>query len=216
MPDGGPTRRVLLVDDHDLIREGLRRAFDRTDDLVVVAEAGSVKDATQALADIEIDVLVTDLGLPDGSGLEVVRTARAGSATMGIVVLTMYSGDEQVLGAMQAGASAFVNKDDSADDVVAAARHAASAPRSFSANDLAGVMDRHMSAPPAPRLSPRESEVLALLVDGLSVGQISGRLFISDSTSKTHVAKIYEKLGVSNRAQAVMAAVRLGLVSGTQ
>ena len=74
-------------------------------------------------------------------------------------------------------------------------------------------MARRMSAPTGPRLSPRESEVLALLVDGLAVGQISKRLFISESTTKTHVAKIYDKLGASNRAQAVMAAVRLGLVS---
>ena len=213
MSEGDAVRRVLLVDDHDLIREGLRRAFDRTGDLVVVAEAGNVQDATQALLDHEIDVLVTDLGLPDGQGLDLVRTARAASTTMGIVVLTMYSGDEQVVGAMEAGASAFVTKDASADEVVAAARHAASSPRSFTADDLAAVMARRMSAPTGPRLSPRESEVLALLVDGLAVGQISKRLFISESTTKTHVAKIYDKLGASNRAQAVMAAVRLGLVS---
>ena len=181
-----------------------------------MAEAGSVESAAHALRDNEIDVLVTDLGLPDGSGLDLVRTARAASATMGIVVLTMYSGDEQILGALEAGASAFVNKDAAADEVVAAARHAASAPRAFSANDLAAVLARRMAAPVGPRLSPREGEVLALLVDGLSVGQISRRLYISESTTKTHVAKIYEKLGVSNRAQAVMAAVRLGLVSGMQ
>lgn len=216
MSDADAPRRVLLVDDHDLIREGLRRAFDRTDDLVVVAEAGGVQDATQALLDHEVDVLVTDLGLPDGQGLDLVRTARAGSTTMGIVVLTMYSGDDQVIGAMEAGASAFVTKDASADEVVAAARHAASSPKSFAAEDLAAVMSRRMAAPTGPRLSPRESEVLALLVDGLAVGQISKRLFISESTTKTHVSKIYEKLGASNRAQAVMAAVRLGLVSDIQ
>ena len=216
MSDADAPRRVLLVDDHDLIREGLRRAFDRTDDLVVVAEAGGVQDATQALLDHDVDVLVTDLGLPDGQGLDLVRTARAGSTTMGIVVLTMYSGDDQVIGAMEAGASAFVTKDASADEVVAAARHAASSPKSFAAEDLAAVMSRRMAAPTGPRLSPRESEVLALLVDGLAVGQISKRLFISESTTKTHVSKIYEKLGASNRAQAVMAAVRLGLVSDIQ
>lgn len=213
MADSGAAKRVLLVDDHGLIREGLRRAFDRTTDLVVAAEAANLKDATQALQDVEPDVLVTDLGLPDGNGMDLVRSARAASATMGIVVLTMYSGDEQVLGAMDAGASAFVNKDASADEVVAAARHASIAPRSFTARDLSSVMSRRMAAPAGPRLSPRETEVLALLVDGLAVGQISRRLFISESTTKTHVAKIYDKLGASNRAQAVMSAVRLGLVS---
>ena len=117
---------------------------------------------------------------------------------------------------MEAGASAFVTKDASADEVVAAARHAASSPKSFAAEDLAAVMSRRLAAPTGPRLSPRESEVLALLVDGLAVGQISKRLFISESTTKTHVSKIYDKLGASNRAQAVMAAVRLGLVSDIQ
>ena len=213
MSEGAQVKRVLLVDDHDLIRDGLRRAFERAGDLVVVAEAASVKDATEALRSNDIDVLVTDLGLPDGRGLDLVRTARAASATMGIVVLTMYSGDEQVIGAMEAGASAFVTKDASADEVVAAARHAASAPRSFSAQDLAAVMARQIAAPTGPQLTPRELEVLFLLVDGLAVGQISRRLFISESTTKTHVAKIYTKLGASNRAQAVMAAVRLGLIS---
>lgn len=205
-------KRVLLVDDHGLIREGLRRAFDRAGDLVVVAEAGTVTEATHALGEVPIDVMVTDLGLPDGRGLDLVRRARAASADLGIVVLTMYGGDDQVVAAMEAGASAFVNKDAAADEVVAAARHAASSPRSFVAHDLAAVMNRRMAAPAGPRLSPRETEVLALLVDGLAVGQISRRLFISDSTTKTHVAKIYDKLGASNRAQAVMAAVRLGLV----
>ena len=213
MSEGAQVKRVLLVDDHDLIRDGLRRAFERAGDLVIVAEAASVKDATEALRSNDIDVLVTDLGLPDGRGLDLVRTARAASATMGIVVLTMYSGDEQVIGAMEAGASAFVTKDASADEVVAAARHAASAPRSFSAQDLAAVMARQIAAPTGPQLTPRELEVLLLLVDGLAVGQISRRLFISESTTKTHVAKIYTKLGASNRAQAVMAAVRLGLIS---
>ena len=213
MSEGALAKRVLLVDDHDLIRDGLRRAFERAGDLVVVAEAASVKDALDALRSNDIDVLVTDLGLPDGRGLDLVRAARAASATMGIVVLTMYSGDEEVIGAMEAGASAFVTKDASADEVVAAARHAASAPRSFSAQDLAAVMARQIAAPTGPQLTPRELEVLLLLVDGLAVGQISRRLFISESTTKTHVAKIYTKLGASNRAQAVMAAVRLGLIS---
>lgn len=212
MVDHPDQRSVLLVDDHGLIREGLRRAFDRASDLFVAAEAGGVQEATKALHEHHIDILITDLGLPDGSGLDLVRAARQGSPSLGIVVLTMYSGDEQIIGAMDAGASAFVNKDASADEVIAAARHSASSPRSFTAEGLAAVMARRMAAPAGPRLSPRESEVLALLVAGLAVGQISRRLYISDSTTKTHVAKIYDKLGASNRAQAVMAAVRLGLV----
>ena len=208
-------RRVLLVDDHGLIREGLARAFDRAGDLEVVAEADCIKAAFAALATNDIDVMVADLGLPDGDGLDLVRSARRSHPQLGIVVLTMYSGDEHILGAMEAGASAYINKEASADEVVAAARHAAAAPGSFTAANLAAVMSRGMSAPSGPPLSPREADVLALLVDGLAVGQISKRLYISDSTTQTHVAKIYDKLGASNRAQAVMAAVRLGLTRAT-
>ena len=135
---------------------------------------------------------------------------------MGVVVLTMYAGDDKLFAALDAGASAFVGKDAPAEEVVAAARHAAVNPRAFTARDLADAMQRRMNAPSGPKLSPREREVLELLVDGLAISQISRRLFISESTAKTHVANIYEKLGAGNRAQAVMAAVRLGLVEGTR
>jgi len=207
--------KVLLVDDHELIRQGLRRAFERADDVEVVAEAGSIAQAREALAQHVPAVLVCDIGLPDGSGIDFVREVRGTDPLIGIVVLTMYSGDDQVLAALEAGASAFVNKDAPADDVVAAARHASSNPGAFTAKDLSAVLQRRLAAPPGPRLSPREREVLDHLVDGLAIGQISRRLFISESTTKTHVAKIYEKLGAGNRAQAVMAAVRLGLVKDT-
>lgn len=207
--------RVLLVDDHELIRHGLRRAFERSPDLQVAGEAGTLAQARALVAASAPDVVVCDIGLPDGSGIDLVRELRLGYPDLGLVVLTMYSGDEQVLAALDAGASAFVHKDAPADDVVAAARHAAASPTAFSAKDLAAVLQRRLAAPAGPRLSPREREVLDLLVDGLAIGQIARRLYISESTAKTHVAKIYDKLGAGNRAQAVMAAVRLGLVRDT-
>jgi DNA-binding NarL/FixJ family response regulator len=212
----GSPLRVVLVDDHQLIREGLRRAFDRAGDIEVVGEAGSLAEAIDAVQRLDPDVLVTDVRLPDGDGIALTTQARASNPTMGIVVLTMYAGDDQVFAALDAGASGFVGKDAPAEEVVAAARHAAANPRAFTARDLAGAMQRRMSAPAGPRLSPREREVLDLLVDGLAIAQIARRLFISESTAKTHVANIYEKLGAGNRAQAVMAAVRLGLVSDHQ
>jgi DNA-binding NarL/FixJ family response regulator len=208
-----PNLRVVLVDDHQLIREGLRRAFDRAGDIDVVGEAGSVAEALDALDRLRPDVLVTDVRLPDGDGIGLTTQVRSGNPSMGIVVLTMYAGDDQVFAALDAGASGFVGKDAPAEEVVAAARHAAANPRAFTARDLAGAMQRRMSAPAGPKLSPREREVLDLLVDGLAIAQIARRLYISESTAKTHVANIYEKLGAGNRAQAVMAAVRLGLVS---
>jgi DNA-binding NarL/FixJ family response regulator len=205
------TIRVLLVDDHQLIREGLRRAFDRAGDFEVVGEAASIAVAKTQLEELSPDVVIFDVRLPDGSGLDAARAARKDSPDLGIVVLTMYAGDDQLFGALDAGASAFVPKDAPAEDVVTAARHAASSPRSFTAPDLAEAMRRRMS-PSGPQLSPREKEVLDLLAEGLGVSQISRRLFISDSTTKTHISKLYEKLGAGNRAQAIMAALRLGLI----
>jgi DNA-binding NarL/FixJ family response regulator len=203
---------VLLVDDHDLIRQGLRRAFERSDDFQVVGEASNVSEGRAMAADLAPDVVVTDVRMPDGTGLDLARSLRQNDPAIGIVVLTMYAGDEQLFAALEVGASAFVAKEAPSDDVVAAARHAAVAPRSFTAQDLAGAMQRRMD-PSRPQLSPRESEILALLADGLGVSPIARRLFISESTAKTHIARIYEKLGAANRAQAIMRAVQLGLLS---
>ncbi len=203
---------VLLVDDHDLIRQGLRRAFDRNPDFSVTAEASSVGQAMKMAADMIPDVVVCDIRLPDGSGLDVVRKLRELRPDMGLVVLTMYAGDEHLFAALEAGASAFVPKDAPSDDVVAAARHAAVSPRSFTAPDLASAMRRRMT-PTGPRLSPRETEVLGLLAEGYGVGPIARRLFISESTTKTHISKIYDKLGAANRAQAIMKAIQSGLIT---
>lgn len=207
--------RVVLVDDHQLIREGLRRAFESAGDFEVVGEASSVEEARHALSTLAPDVVILDVRLPDGSGLDVAATARDTSPNLGIVVLTMYAGDDQLFGALDAGASAFVPKDSPAAEVVLAARHAASAPKSFTAPDLADAMKRRMT-PTGPQLSPREREVLVLLAEGLGVAQISRRLYISDSTTKTHISKLYEKLGAGNRAQAIMAALKQGLIEAPE
>ena len=209
------TISVLLTDDHELIREGLRRAFEREDDFKVVAEAASVAEAIAVGCKLTPDVAIIDLRLPDGSGLEIVRALRAHSMSMGIVVLTMYAGDTQLFDALEAGASAFVPKSAPAEEIVAAARHAAAAPQSFTSADLADAMKRRMS-PQGPQLSPREREVLQLLADGLGVAQISRQLFISDSTTKTHISHLYDKLGAGNRAQALMAALKQGLLTQSE
>ena len=203
---------VLLVDDHALIRQGLRRAFEQTDDLVVVAEAGSLSEALALARAHAPDVAVVDVNLGDGSGIDFVRTMRQQRPEMGLVVLTMYDGDEHVFAALEAGASSFVLKGAPSEDVVAAARQSALAPTAFTAQDLAGAMRRRMAAP-AVSLTPRENEILQLLGRGSSVAQIASELYISQSTAKTHMSKLYDKLGAGNRTQAVMTAVRLGLLS---
>jgi DNA-binding NarL/FixJ family response regulator len=203
---------VMLVDDHALIRDGLRRAFDRVDDLDVVGEASSVAQALRLFATLHPDVVVIDVGLPDGNGHDLVKELRTQRDDVGLVVLTFNPGDEQLFKSLDAGASGFVTKAAPAEDVVAAARHAAASPQSFTAADLASAIKRKNARPPGPQLSGRELEVLTLLVDGLTISAISKRLYISDSTTKTHVAKIYSKLEVSNRAQAVRKAINLKLV----
>lgn len=206
------TTRVLLIDDHELIRQGLARAFERDDEMTVVGQAGSVAEGVKTYADLEPDVVVTDLELPDGHGLDLVRQVRQTSDAVGVVVLTMHAGDDQIFAAMEAGASAFVGKDSKASDVVSAARHAAVAPRTFLCAGLSGAMMRRATAPAPPRLSAREEEVLSLLADGLGTGEIAGSLYMSESTAKTHITHIYQKLGAANRAQALVAAMRLGLL----
>jgi DNA-binding NarL/FixJ family response regulator len=206
------TITVLLIDDHELIRQGLARAFERDDQTTVVGQAGTVAEGLASYAELQPDVVVTDLQLPDGHGLDVVRGVRAESDTVGLVVLTMHAGDDQIFGAMEAGASAFVGKDSKATEVVSAAKHAAVAPRTFLCTGLAGAMMRRASSPSTPTLSAREEEVLALLADGLGTGEIASKLYLSESTAKTHITHIYQKLGAANRAQALVTAMRMGLL----
>ena len=203
---------VLLVDDHELIRQGLARAFERDEDMTVVGQAGSVRDGVEAFGRLQPDVVVTDLQLPDGHGLEVVRAIREVSDAAGVVVLTMHAGDDQIFAAMEAGASAFVGKDTRAIEVVSAAKHAAVAPRTFLCSGLSEAMMRRATSPAPPRLSGRETEVLTLLADGLGTGEIASSLYLSESTAKTHITHIYQKLGAANRAQALVTAMRLGLL----
>jgi DNA-binding NarL/FixJ family response regulator len=205
---------VLLVDDHDLIRQGLRRAFERDAAFTVAGEAGSVPEAARLANTLRPDVVVIDVRLPGGNGLDLVRQLRQARSDIGLVVLTMYAGDDQLFAALEAGASAFVPKSAPSDDVVAAARHVAAKPTSFVASDLAEAMHRRLH-PSGPQLTPREREVLGLLAEGLGVATIARKLYISESTTKTHVSKLYDKLGAANRAQAIMAALRAGLLDDT-
>ena len=203
---------VLLVDDHELIREGLAGVINLEEDLEVIAQAGSVAQALAAYARFSPDVVIVDLQLQDGTGLDILRAIRAKSDKTGVVVLTMHSGDEQIFAAMEGGASGFVGKDAPSQEVVRAARHAAVSPRSFVCSGLVGAMMRRQSSE-STRLSQREHDVLLLLADGLGAAAIGERLYLSESTAKSHIARIYQKLGAANRAQALVTAMRIGLLS---
>ena len=205
------TVQVLLVDDHALIRQGLRRALEQTEDLRVVAEAGSLSEALALEQAHQPDVAIVDVHLGDGDGSELVRAMRQRRPQMGLVVLTMQEGDDHLFAALDAGASAYVLKSVPSDEVVSAARQAFLSPGSFTAQDLPGAMRRRMQAP-AVQLTPREAETLQLLASGASIAAVAAALYVSPSTAKSHMAKLYEKLGAGNRTAAVMAAVRLGLL----
>lgn len=203
--------RLVLVDDHILIRQGLAHACDRDPAIEVVGDAGTAAEGAPLVATLQPDVALIDVTLPDGDGLDLAADLRASYPGIGLVVLTMHGGDEYLFRALEVGASAFVLKSAPVEEVIAAVRHAALAPTSFMANDLAGAMQRRMQ-PDSPLLTPRESEVLDLLKDGLSVSAVAQRMYISESTAKSHIAKLYTKLGATNRTQALMAGLRLGLI----
>lgn len=205
------TVTVLLVDDHDLVRQGLVRAFERAGGFEVVGQAATVRDAQSRWAALRPDVVVTDLQLPDGSGLDVVEAVRSDSDTVGLVVLTLHAGDPQIFAALEAGASAFLGKESRGEEVVGAARHAHRSPRSFLCTGLAGALMRRATST-ATRLSPRELEVLRLIAEGLRTSEIACRLHVGESTVKLHLGHVYRKLGVAGRTEALAAGLRLGLV----
>ncbi|MSZ78389.1 MAG: response regulator, partial [Actinobacteria bacterium] len=179
------TTSVLLIDDHELIRTGLSQVFDLQDDMHIAGVAGSVVEGLSAYAALRPDVVVTDLQLQDGTGLDIVRAIRKQSDTVGLIVLTMHSGDDQIFAAMEAGASGFVGKDAPSSEVIKAARHAHVSPRSFVCAGLVGAMMRRGAAE-SSRLTDREHEVLLLLADGLGAAAIGDKLYLSESTAKSH------------------------------
>ncbi|WP_392544895.1 LuxR C-terminal-related transcriptional regulator [Oryzobacter telluris] len=212
---------VVLVDDHAVVREAVAAMLGAQDDVTVVGQAGSLSDGQVLLERILATptqdrlVAVVDVTMPDGSGLSLVRSARERSTNVGLVVLTMLNDDATLLEALDAGASALVRKSAPSEQVISAVRRAADMPGEFSASGLAEAM-RRRSESPQTTLTARETEVLELLVEGASVAQVGRQLYMSPSTVKTHIGKIYEKLGAHNRASAVIAAVRLGLVNDVE
>lgn len=210
-PEGTSTAKVVLVDDHDLIRRGLRQAFESSADFAVIGEAGTVHDGAAKVAALRPDGVVLDVRLPDGTGLELAAALRQANPELGIVVLTMYAGDDALFAALESGANAFVAKEAPATEVVQAMRQAIDKPGGFSADGLAAALHRR-DHKAGPVLTEREQQVLQLLADGFSVAQIARRLHLAESTVKTHIAKIYSKLGAGNRAQAIMTAMQKGLL----
>jgi DNA-binding NarL/FixJ family response regulator len=205
--------RLAIIESHTLVRYGLRELVSRHPDIEIVAECRSVAEVSRELSAAHADVVTVAVHLPDGDGLRLARELRDSRPDLGIVILT-YRNDEDVLfRALEAGASAFVGKSAPVEEVLAAIRHSAVAASCFTASGLATALTRRREAADQLGLSAREMEVLTLLRDGLSIPTIAMRMYISYSTAKTYVARLYQKLGATNRAQALMAAVQHGLLT---
>ncbi|MGW1341293.1 response regulator [Kribbella sp. NPDC002412] len=202
--------RIVVVDGHTLTRFGLLGLVSAQPELLVVGETGLGSQAAGLVADTQADVVVLDTALPDVDGLTIARELRDRYAGLGIVLLTSNGEDDVLFRALEIGVSAFVPKTAPAAEAVAAIRHAAVAAGSFIASGLGPAVARRQVVRTV--LSPREAEVLALLGQGLSIAAIGAAMYVSHSTAKTYVARLYEKLGASNRAQALMTGLQLGLL----
>jgi len=214
--------RIVVVDGHTVTRFGLLGLVSGQPDMAVVGEIELGSQAVATVAAAEADVVVLDTALPDADGLRIARELRDRHADLGIVLLTSNGEDDVLFRSLEIGVSAFVTKTAPAAEVLAAIRHPAVAAGSFSASGLGPALARRQRAGAqelggqgsggAPVLSPREAEALDLLCQGLSVAAIGAAMFVSHSTAKTDVARVYEKLGASNRAQAIMTGLQLGLI----
>src|SRR5262245_60003365 len=204
--------RLAIIDGQTLIRYGLRELIARNPDIEIVAECECAGDAPQVIAATQPDVVTVDVTLPDGDGLQLARQMRDSYADLGIVILTSKQEDDVLFRALETGVSAFVAKTAPVEEVLAAIRHAAVAAASFTASGLAMAVARRRAIQDRLALSPRETEVLNLLHRGLSIPAMAMELYISVSTAKTYVARLYDKLGAANRTQALMTALRHGLI----
>ena len=211
----GGSLRVLVVDDEPLVRQGLRLILESEPDLVVVGEAGSGVEAVALARALEPDVVCMDVRMPDLDGIRATELVLRLPRPPKVLVVTTFSSDDFVLGALRAGASGFVLKRASAAELVAAVRAVASGD-SLLYPDAVRTLALAASRPPpvrtGPALTRREAEVLALVAEGLSNAEVAERLVLGTETVRTHVAALLRKLGARDRTQAVVLAYEAGLV----
>jgi DNA-binding NarL/FixJ family response regulator len=205
------TIRLLLADDHPIVRAGLRAVLSAEPDFTVVAEADTAEEAIAVCARQPVDVVLMDLQFGAGmTGAEATAAITAAEGSPHILVLTTYDTEADILAAIESGATGYLLKDAPPDDLAAAVRATASGRSTLAP----AVADRlmHRVRRPGPALSRREAEVLTLVADGLSNQEISRRLYLSQATVKSHLVHIYTKLGVDSRTSAVAAATAAGLI----
>ena len=206
--------RVMLVDDHTMVRRGLATFLMAFDDMELAGEAESGQQALELCAEANPDVILMDMMMPDMDGATATRTLRQQNPQIQVLALTSFKELELIKNALDAGAIGYLLKDVSAEELAQAIR-SAYAGRGTLSPEIGQVLVQAANQPPEPGLdlTPREREVLVLLVEGLNNRQIAGQLNVSPSTIKSHVSNILTKFGVASRTEAVTLALRHGLVN---
>ncbi|WP_227462685.1 MULTISPECIES: response regulator transcription factor [Nocardia] len=228
MSEGQEPLRVLVVDDQQVMREGLVALLGLVDEVRVVGAAGDGEQALRAVAETGPDVVLMDLRMPVLDGVEATRRIAADHPGTAVLVLTTYADDASIVSALRAGARGYLTKDAGRAEIVAAIRAAAAGQSTFDAtvsqrlvDALIGARDRPTPSAPAAGtpnpdgLTAREAEVVALITRGLSNAEIAAHLFVSPATVKTHINNAFAKIGARNRADAVRYSYRHGLADPT-
>lgn len=204
--------RVFLLDDHEIVRRGIADLLEQEDGITVVGEAGVAAGTAEAILASGATVAVLDGRLPDGSGIDVCRDVKSERPDLGCLILTSYDDDEAVLAAVLAGADGYLLKEVRATGLVDAIRRVSAGENLLDPSMTESVLAR-VTATPAPSpldaLTPRETEILALIAEGLSNREIGGRLFLAEKTVKNYVSGILSKLGMQRRTQAAVLATEL-------
>ncbi len=206
--------RVLLAEDHSVVRAGLEELLGGADDVEVVGMATDGAEAVALATELQPDVVLCDLSMPVLDGIEATRQIVKEVATARVVILTAFSERDRILGALDAGAIGYLLKDADAGELLEAVRAAARG-ESPMAPKAAGVLIGERAGQRSPELTPRERDVLALVADGLPNKRIGQRLEISEKTVKAHLTRIFERIGVTDRTQAALWARRRGIAGGS-
>lgn len=200
--------RILLADDHPSLRAGLASILNAQPDLSVVAEAGSGRETiVKALATMP-DILIVDLRMPDGDGIQTIRQLMDGNPCVKVLVLTTYDNEEDIFNALEAGARGYILKDTTSEEIIKAVRQVHEGKRFLPPAIAARLADRIIR----PTLTPRELDVLRLVSKGRSNKEMATAMFISEETVKSHMKGLFHKLGVHDRAEAVGTALQRGLL----
>lgn len=211
-----PKIRILLADDHHIVRAGVRQLLEGADDLLVIAEAGDGEEAQTLIQKHKPDVAVLDIQMPKASGIEVTRWVRSQFPEVGILILTAYDDDPYVMAVLQAGANGYVLKTGQADELIRAVRDVYEGKSALASSITRKLMSNIFKGPEKKIVEPltdRELDVLRLAAKGFTNKSIGVQLSISDRTVQGHLAHIFAKLQASSRTEAVMRGVSLGLIS---